>query len=49
MLALPFSNFVNALQGCFYFLVRYYQLKVDEKMPERKVLKLGLRVEFKHI
>lgn len=32
MLALPFSNFVDALQACFYFLVRYYQL--DEKIPE---------------
>lgn len=36
MLVLPFSNFVNALQDLFFFLMRHYQLKIDEKIPERK-------------
>lgn len=36
MLGLPFSNFLNALQECFYFLMRHCQLKIDEKIPEIK-------------
>lgn len=48
MLVLPFSNFVNALQDFFFFLMRHYLLTIDEKIPER-VSKLGLRVEFKVI
>lgn len=36
MLVLPFSNFLNALQECSYFLIRRCQLKIDEKIPERK-------------